>query len=99
MNTLTEEQRDAIEEQLPQRDIPASNEIVQYFHCAKCLKEKPSNISPRDYAQLEVGFSILGVQVWCKRHECNVMHMDFQGIRHTANTSTVPLDKEGEHLV
>ena len=35
--------------------------------------------SPREYAQLEFGFTKPGVQVWCKRHEVNVMHIDFEG--------------------
>ena len=33
--------------------------------------------SPRDYAQLEVGYTETGLQVWCKRHEINVLNLDF----------------------
>ena len=69
------------------RDIPASNDIVQFFHCAQCMKEKPSDMSPRDFASLEIGFTVLGIQVWCKRHEINIVHIDFQGMQHPANLS------------
>ena len=55
------------------------NEIVKFMHCVKCLDERPSSLSPREYAQLEIGFTKPGVQVWCKRHEINVMHVDFEG--------------------
>lgn len=60
------------------------NNIKRFFHCRKCLEEKPDDTSPRDWAQLEVGFTIAGIQVWCKRHECNVCHVDFQGYKHPA---------------
>jgi hypothetical protein len=56
-----------------------TNEIVKFIHCMKCLDERPSNQSPREYAQLEFGFTKPGIQVWCKRHEVNVMHIDFEG--------------------
>ena len=55
------------------------NEIVRFIHCKKCLDEKPPGMSPREYAQVEVGFTAPGVQVWCKRHEVNVMDIDFEG--------------------
>ena len=68
------------------RNIPTTNEIVAFFHCGKCLAERPEDISPRDWAQLEVGWTTLGFQVWCKRHEVNVNHVDFLGQRMTQNT-------------
>lgn len=67
------------------RDIPNTNEIQGFLHCSLCLEERPKNISPREYASLEVGFTELGMQVWCKRHECNVLHVDFEGRKHPAN--------------
>ena len=59
--------------------IQYGNEIVRFIHCKKCLDEIPSGVSPREYAQVEVGFTVPGVQVWCKRHEVNVMDIDFEG--------------------
>lgn len=54
-------------------------EISAFLHCAKCIKEKPPGISPQDYARLSVGWTKLGFQVWCNRHDENVAHMDFLG--------------------
>lgn len=70
---------------LQQVDIPLTNEIKAFFHCKLCLDERPSDVSPRDWAQLEVGWTVRGIQVWCKRHECNVMTMDFEGHKHPAS--------------
>lgn len=61
--------------------------IISFYHCALCMKEKPEGISPRDWALLEVGSTDLGLQVWCKRHDCNVIHISFEGQKHLANTS------------
>lgn len=69
----------------PPRPIPATNEIKTFFHCRKCMSLKPADVSPQEWGQLDVGFSVLGIQVWCKRCECNVVHCDFEGIKHPAN--------------
>ena len=58
------------------------NNIVSFIHCKLCLEEfyaQPSDLSPREYAQVEIGFTKPGIQVWCKRHEVNIMHIDFEG--------------------
>lgn len=65
--------------------IPATNEIIQFMHCGLCVKEKPRNVSPREWAQLEIGWTPHGLQVWCRRHETNVCHVDFEGAQHPAN--------------
>lgn len=65
----------------------ATNEITAYVHCQQCLEELPRNTSPHEWGQLEVGFSAAGLQVWCKRHEFNVMHINFEGQKHPANTT------------
>lgn len=69
------------------RPIPSTNEIVRFLHCGHCLKGLPPGKSPREWASVEVGFTILGIQVWCKRCERNILHMDFQGKKFPANTS------------
>ena len=78
------------------REISNENEIGMFFHCGKCISEMKSGwaqrvmgqpVSMRDYGDYEVGFTKLGVQVWCKRHECNVIHIDFERQKHPANTS------------
>jgi hypothetical protein len=55
------------------------NEIEMFFHCKKCLEELPPDTSPRDWVRVEVGWSKRGLQVWCVRHEMNVIHVDLMG--------------------
>lgn len=68
--------------------IPSNKLDIQlYLHCAQCLAETPPGSSPKDHARLEVGWTMKGVQVWCNRHNCNVVNIDFQGATHPANTT------------
>lgn len=69
---------------MPQRHISASEEITSYMHCRSCLPELPVDESPATWARLNVGFTPIGVQVWCIRCKCNVVHIDFEGQRHPA---------------
>lgn len=72
------------------RPIPNTNEIGMYFHCARCLeqyeKEMPE-MSRGDFQQLEIGYTKIGLQIWCRRHNMNIIHIDFEGQKHPANTS------------
>jgi hypothetical protein len=54
-------------------------EIGTFFHCRTCLEIIPVGVSPRDFAQLEVGWTPRGLQVWCRRHEKSVVNLDFKG--------------------
>ena len=63
------------------------NHIRMYMHCRRCIAELPYGESPADYARLEVGFTQRGWQVWCNRHDLNVMHIDFEGQQHPADLS------------
>lgn len=72
----------------PTRPIGNANEIQMYTHCAICLREVPSDTSAAEYARLNVGLTPQGVQVWCVRHDANVMHIDFQGQKHPVNTTS-----------
>jgi len=51
--------------------------------CARCAddvaKGRAGAVSMRDYGRLEAGFTERGVQVWCLRHDVNVVHIDFDG--------------------
>jgi len=70
----------------PKRPEPsADNQIVRYFHCRQCLEEMPFGTSPRDWAQIEAGSTPIGFQIWCKRHDINICHIDFEGQTHPAN--------------
>jgi hypothetical protein len=64
------------------------NNIISFMHCKKCLEELPEDTSPRNWAMLEIGWTVKGFQVWCKRHEENVIHLDFEGQKH-------PIAQEG----
>lgn len=55
------------------------NTIGMFFHCGQCIEERPGEISPRDWMRLEVGWTKAGVQVWCVRHDRNVVSLDFLG--------------------
>jgi hypothetical protein len=47
-----------------------------YLHCRQCAAEKPGNISPKDYAKLEVSVVRKGdkniIYIDCTRHGKNV---------------------------
>ena len=62
------------------------NNIKLFFHCSLCLIELPDDTSPGDWVQIEAGWTEQGFQVWCKRHDCNVIHVDFEGQIHPATT-------------
>ena len=74
------------------KKIPYTNEIMQYFHCGACSREfcgghpDAAGKSPAEYARLNVGWTKLGVQIWCVRHDANVLHVDFEGQRHPSNS-------------
>lgn len=72
------------------------NEMQSFFHCGMCFAEWQSGeatkamghpTSMREYAQIEVGNTPRGIQIWCKRHEVNIAHIDFEGYQHPANVS------------
>ena len=56
-----------------------TSDIVRFYHCKKCLASIPPEESPASWARLSVGFSKEGMQVWCERHQLNVIHLDFLG--------------------
>jgi hypothetical protein len=64
---------------------------AMFLHCGKCLAElkakaeREGSASPRDYARLSVAWTPVGLQVWCVRHDANVLHVDFEGFQHPAN--------------
>lgn len=68
------------------RDISSDNCIQSYFHCRRCVLERPKGFTGKKWPQLlEVGFTPIGLQVWCKRHNLNIAHIDFEGQQHPAN--------------
>jgi len=69
---------------------PTERAGVVFLHCKRCLGEVATDVSLRDFARFEVSWTPFGFQVWCVRHECNVMHVDFEGMTHPASI-------EGKH--
>lgn len=67
------------------RFIPNTKCIKSYFHCGTCLPDKPFGMSPSEWSSLECGWTVIGFQVWCKRCDLNVAHIDFQRQQHPAN--------------
>ena len=57
--------------------------ISDYLCCSKCQQEFESGMTDSEslqgYSRLDVGFTNVGLQVWCRRHEINVCHIDFEG--------------------
>ena len=68
------------------------NKIEMFLHCGLCMKEKPDYISPREFAKLEIGWTVEGIQVWCVRHDCNIVHINFEGRQYPAN---ITRDEDG----
>lgn len=67
--------------------IERTNVIGMFLHCKRCIEERPTTVTPKAWARLSVGYTKRGIQIWCDRHEINVMHMDFQGHKHPATFS------------
>lgn len=55
-------------------------EIILYMHCRQCIEENARS-------DLEIGWTKKGLQVWCRRHDGNIVNIDFEGQKHPANTS------------
>ena len=71
---------------LPNEEI--SNRIEHYLVCELCAQDVAKanseanvtdEISLQDYTQIDTGLTNRGIQVWCRRHNFNIVHIDFQG--------------------
>jgi len=58
---------------------PKRDYILQFFHCENCSKDHPVDISMRDWARLECGWTKKGFQVRCVRCDLNIIAIDFMG--------------------
>ena len=69
--------------------------IKQFMHCSLCITDGiPEGESPQTWARLSVGWTKEGFQVWCNRHNCNVIHVDFEGIKHPADLTRTMTKEE-----
>jgi hypothetical protein len=72
-------------------NIPSENSILMYLHCRQCLEEVQElakiqgTASPHLYSRYAVGWTTIGLQIICSRHNANIAHIDFQGAVHPAN--------------
>lgn len=88
LDAVSETMSDLIEESHKRVDrseaeeISRDNQIKMFIHCAECLEEIPRGVSPREFSNIEAGWTVSGLQLWCKRHEKNIVNIDFEGQRH-----------------
>jgi hypothetical protein len=57
----------------------SNSKINLFFHCKQCVAERPDDVTPEQFSRLSVGWTDVGVQVWCFRHDINVVNLDFMG--------------------
>jgi hypothetical protein len=70
------------------------NGINNFCTCKFCFEDKPRGVSTAEYSRLHVGFTTRGIQVWCARHEVNVIHLDFEGDPIKGSSTVDPEDRE-----
>jgi len=80
-------------------ELSNEDQIFAFIQCGLCVEEllaaEGPEVSPRDYARLEAGWTPRGLQIRCVRHECNVLNIDFEGCQHPADvTRKVEIAKE-----
>jgi hypothetical protein len=70
----------------------APKEFIYLYHrCPECEDEAAqwdnlTFMSPREYAKLEIGYTDEGIQVWCLRHDRNVIHICLNGTEIASDT-------------
>ncbi|MGC6476088.1 MAG: hypothetical protein ACON41_05565 [Parvibaculales bacterium] len=59
------------------------NQITHPIICAQCetdlLAGKSDARNLQEMMVLDVGFTEQGLQIWCRRHDINICHIDFAG--------------------
>jgi hypothetical protein len=71
------------------------NKIDLYFHCRKCDEEnKDRRQSMREFSRIGAGWTKKGFQVWCERHNCNIMSLDFRGQKIGIDTEGVDASEQ-----
>jgi len=83
------------------------NNIETFLHCKLCYEELNNAKTKEDYSligaavdgeshesysRFEVGWTKQGFQVWCTRHNTNVIHIDFDGQQLEVDTTMVPVE-------
>ena len=64
-------------------------QIDQHIICANCEEEFQAGStdisSLQNYTKLCIRFPDFGIQVWCRRHDANVVHVNFNGQKFKAD--------------
>ena len=59
------------------------NQISHQVVCSKCeaefRKSRTNSGILQEYTKLDIGFTDIGMQVWCRRYDANVVHVNFEG--------------------
>lgn len=71
-----------------QKDLPNTWQIKHVLECKRCIESCPAGMLLEDYVRVTVGLTPYGLQVWCKRHQVNVAHLDFRGARIRMNATS-----------
>jgi len=63
--------------------------ITSLIHCKLCLdeflKDGDVMIPINNMQQITIGYTKIGIQIWCNRHQCNILNIDFEGQQHPEN--------------
>jgi len=53
-------------------------QVKLFFNCQKCFDQLPVGQSMHEYSRTQAGFTDEGIQVWCNRHNCEVVHLKYE---------------------
>lgn len=70
-----------------QQNLPNTFEIKHVLECKRCAESCPAGTSLSDWTRVVVGLTSYGLQVWCARHNANIMHVDFRNQRLGVNAT------------
>lgn len=70
-----------------QKDLPNTWQIKHVLECKRCTESCPAGTPLQDYVRVSVGLTPYGLQVWCARHQANIVHIDFRGQRLKVNAT------------
>ena len=51
-------------------------QIRLYLHCVQCREAQPEDEPPNEFERVKIGWTDRGIQVWCVRHDAEVIHLD-----------------------
>lgn len=75
----------ALKVQFLNDDGPVADVGVMYLHCKRCMEEWKAGAgkgeSPKAYARQQVAWTREGFQVWCVRHDANIVNVTARAVR------------------